>query len=109
MKLLYSEQNKSDGKELTKKERKKLEKAERKKQRREAKEEKKKKEAEIEEAIRKEDERIKVSSRRFHFKGIAQDHRFYCLRRVLASAWKVLAPCQFENLEKVNFEKFKVK
>ena len=67
LKLLYSEQNKSDGKELTKKERKKLEKAERKKQRREAKEEKKKKEAEIEEAIRKEDERIKVSSRRFHF------------------------------------------
>ena len=43
------------------------------------------------------------------FKGIAQDHRFYCLRRVLAGAWKVLAPCQFENLEKVNFEKFKVK
>ena len=67
-KLLYSEQNKSDGKELTKKERKKLEKAERKKQRREAKEEKKKKEAEIEEAIRKEEERIKVSSKRFNFK-----------------------------------------
>ena len=53
---------------MTKKERKKLEKAERKKQRREAKEEKKKKEAEIEEAIRKEEERIKVSSKRFHFK-----------------------------------------
>merc|ERR1711953_1443254 len=58
-KKMEKEQTKSDGKELTKKERKKLEKAERKKQRREAKEEKKKKEAEIEEAIRKEDERIK--------------------------------------------------
>ena len=44
-----------------------------------------------------------------HFKGIAQDHRFDCLRTLSSSAWKVLAPCQFENLEKVNFEKFKVK
>jgi len=58
-KKMEKEQNKSDDKELSKKERKKLEKAERKKLRREAKEEKEKKEAEIEEAIRKEEERIK--------------------------------------------------
>ena len=52
---------------------------------------------------------VKKEFRGHKIKGIAQDHRFYCLRRVLAGAWKVLAPCQLENLGKVNFEKFKVK
>ena len=42
-------------------------------------------------------------------KGIAEDHRFDCLRTLSSSAWKELATCQFENIEIVNFEKFKVK